>query len=138
MARASHQQQELSTLDTAKGSGPDDLHPFMLEILADFLAEPVTALYNKSLLSGEISQDWRKAIICPIFKQGGPEDAAYYRPVSLTFVLCKICEKLLKKALLLFFYRDTIPFTESAWISSSSILLIQPYPLGRTCHLFVG
>ncbi len=42
---------ELSTLDTAKGSGPDDLHPFMLQFLADFLAEPITALYSKSLQS---------------------------------------------------------------------------------------
>ncbi len=90
---------ELSTLDTAKGSGPDDLHPFMLQILAE---EPITALYNKSLQSGEVPQDWRKAIICPIFKKGDPEDAANYRYVSLTSVLCKIFEKLLKKALLLF------------------------------------
>ncbi len=48
---------ELSTLDTAKG--PDDLHPFMLQILAD--------LYNKSIHSGEFPLYWRKAIICPIF-----------------------------------------------------------------------
>ncbi len=73
---------ELSTLDTAKGAGPDDLHPFMLQILADFLAEPITALYNKSLQSGEVPHDWRKAIICPIFKKGDPEDAANNRSVS--------------------------------------------------------
>ncbi len=35
---------ELSTLDIAKGSDLDDLHPFMLQILADFLAEPITVL----------------------------------------------------------------------------------------------
>ncbi len=93
---------ELSALYTAKGSGPDDLHPFMLQFLADFLAEPITALYNKSLQSGEVPQDCRKAIICPIFKKGDPEDAANYRPVSLTSVLCKIFEKLLKKALFWF------------------------------------
>ncbi len=77
---------ELSPLDTAKGSGPDDLHPFMLQILADFLAEPIIALYNKSLQSGEVPQDWRKAIICPIFKKGGPEDAANYHYVSSSSV----------------------------------------------------
>ncbi len=44
---------ELSTLDTAKGSSPDDLHSFMLQILADFLAEPITTLYNKSPRIGE-------------------------------------------------------------------------------------
>ncbi len=89
---------ELSTLDTAKGSGPDDLRPCMLQILADFLEETITAQYNKSLQSGEIPQDWRKAIICPILKKGDPEDAANYRPVSLTSVF----EKWLKKAPLLF------------------------------------
>ncbi len=99
MPHASHQ---LSILDTAKGCGPDDLHPFMLQILADFLAEPITALYSKSLQSGEVPQDWQKAIICPIVKKGHPEGTANYRPVSLTSVLCKIFEKLLKKALLLF------------------------------------
>ncbi len=71
-------------------------------ILADFHAEPFTALYSKSLQSGEVTQDWRKAIIGPIFKKVDPEDAANYRPVSLTSVLCKIFEKLLKKAPLLF------------------------------------
>ncbi len=69
----------------------------MLQILADFPAEPITALYNESLQSGEVPQYWFKAIICPIFKNGDPEDAANYRPVSLTSVLCKIFQKLLKK-----------------------------------------
>ncbi len=44
---------ELSPLGTAKGYGPDDFHSFMLQILADVLAEPITALYNKFLQSGE-------------------------------------------------------------------------------------
>ncbi len=35
-------------------------------------------------------------------------------------------------------YRGTVPFTESAWIPSSSLLLIQPYPSGRTCNPFLG
>ncbi len=35
---------ELYTLDTAKCSDPDDLHPFTLQIRADFLAEPIPAL----------------------------------------------------------------------------------------------
>ncbi len=61
---------EISTLDTSKGFGPDHLHAFMLQIIADFLAEPITLLYNKSLQSGEVPQDWRKAIVCPIFKKG--------------------------------------------------------------------
>ncbi len=48
---------ELSTLDTTKGYGPDDRHYFMLQMLAGFLAELITTLYNKSLQSGEVPQD---------------------------------------------------------------------------------
>ncbi len=61
---------ELSTFYMVEASGPDDLHPFMLPILADFLAEPFSVLNNKSLQSGEVPQDWRKAIVCPVFKKG--------------------------------------------------------------------
>ncbi len=89
MPHASHQQQGFPTLDTAKGSGPDDLHSFMLQILADFLVEPITALYNKSLQSGEVPQDWRKAIIRPIFKKADPEDVPNYRPVILSLFCVK-------------------------------------------------
>ncbi len=59
-------------------------------------------LSNKSLQSGEVPQDWRQAIICPIFNKGDPKDADNYRPMSLTSALCKIFKILLKKALLLF------------------------------------
>ncbi len=86
-------------LSTVKGSGPDVLHPFMLQILADFLAELINALYNKSLMSAEVPQNCRKAIICPIFEKEDPENKTNYRPVSKTSVLCKIFEKLLKQAL---------------------------------------
>ncbi len=62
---------ELSTLYTAKGSGPDDLHPFMLQILADFLAKPITTVYKKS-------PEWRgppglaQGNHLPDFQKGGP------------------------------------------------------------------
>ncbi len=46
------------TLNTAKDSGPDQLYPLMLQILAAFLEDTISALL--------------KVIICPIFKKGGP------------------------------------------------------------------
>ncbi len=63
--------------------------------------KPYLSLTHKMVHVPMVPQDWRKAIISPIIKKGDPEDAANYRPVSLTSVLCKIFEKLLKKALLL-------------------------------------
>ncbi len=61
----------------------------MLRIASDILAERITALFNKYLQSEEVPQDWRKAIICPIFKKEAPGGAANYCPLSLTSDVCK-------------------------------------------------
>ncbi len=42
------------------------------------------------------------AVICPIFNKGDPVDVANYGPVSLTSVVCKDFERILKRAILSF------------------------------------
>ena len=41
--------------------------------------------------------DWKRANIVPIHKGGSKEEPLNYRPVSLTSILCKLCEKIIKK-----------------------------------------
>ena len=43
--------------------------------------------------------DWRSAVIHPIFKKGNKSDAKNYRPVSLTSVVVKILESLIREEL---------------------------------------
>ncbi len=93
---------ELSSLDISKGVGPDEIHPQMVRWLADFLAEPLSKLFANSQTTAVVPTDWRLAIICPIYKKGDPEDVSDYRPVSLTSIICKTFERILKRALLSF------------------------------------
>ncbi len=60
------------------------------------VAKPLADLFNLSLASAEIPDDWRTAIVCPIYKKGNREDLGNYRPVSLTSVVCKVRETVLK------------------------------------------
>ena len=46
---------------------------------------------------------WKTANIVPIHKRGDKEEPLNYIPVSLTSVLAKICEKILKDRWLKFF-----------------------------------
>ncbi len=71
-------------LNTHKGASPDDVHPPILRALAPFIAQPLTDLFNLSLMTASIPDDWRCATVCPLFKKGDREDASNYRPVSLT------------------------------------------------------
>ena len=87
----------LSELHPGKAAGPDGLHPMLLSKTADALASPFTILFRQSLSEGKIPEDWRKAKVCPIFKKGSRLSANNYRPVSLTSVVCKIMEKLVRE-----------------------------------------
>lgn len=90
----------LLTLNTHKASGPDGLHPLFLSKAADALAYPFAKLFRTSLDEGKIPEEWRKAKICPIFKKGSKLLANNYRPVSLTCIMCKLMETLIRERLM--------------------------------------
>ena len=75
--------------------GPDKMTPKLLSELEDVVAVPLCIIFNKSLSSGEVPEDWRLAHVTPVFKKGSRSLAENYRPISLTSVVCKILESLI-------------------------------------------
>ena len=45
---------------------------------------------------GLVFQEWKLAIITPLFKRGAKSQVHNYRPISLTSVPCKMLESLIK------------------------------------------
>ena len=80
----------LENLNPNKSMGPDELHPRVLKHLAAKTAPSLTIICNKSLQTGEVPQDWRKANTAPIVKKREGYNAANYHPISLTCVASKI------------------------------------------------
>ena len=71
----------LSNLNSAKAASPDAIRPIVLNELSNVIAPIVTAIFQKSLDTGKIPSDWKKAQVCPLFKKGNKQDPAIYRPV---------------------------------------------------------
>ena len=86
---------KLKALRTDKSCGPDEIHPYLLKVLADSMATPLTMIYNTSLQSGTVPAIWKEGVITALFKKGSKSSPANYRPITLTSVICKILEKLI-------------------------------------------
>ena len=87
---------KLKKLNPTKSQGPDCLHPRVLKEVAEVIAKPLASLFNKSLLEGTVPEEWKIAEVTAIFKKGSTTSAGNYRPVSLTSVICKVLESIIR------------------------------------------
>ena len=82
----------LKDLNASKTSGPADIPSSVLKHCAKQIAPALCSIFQKSLDSGELPADWRKANIACVFKKGDKHQPGNYRPISLTSVTCKLLE----------------------------------------------
>ena len=85
----------LADLQPNKASGPDQLPARILKENSKELAPILSAIFNQSLDTGELPNDWLMSHITPIFKKGNKNLPCNYRPIALTSICCKILEHIL-------------------------------------------
>ncbi len=87
----------IGTLKMNRAAGVDGLNSSFVKGCAKGIIKPLELIFKKSLDSGEIPTDWKKANVSVIFKKGSKKEPGNYRPVSLTCHLGKILEKIIKE-----------------------------------------
>lgn len=91
---------ELGQLKEDKSPGIDGLHPKFLKEVRMEISQALTIIYNNSLSSGKIPPDWKDAVVVPLFKKGDRSEPCNYRPVSLTSIVCKMLERIIKRRII--------------------------------------
>jgi hypothetical protein len=87
---------KIKNLRKDAASGPDGISPKLLQELKSSFLTPLALLFNMSVSRGEVPLGWKTATVCPIFKKGTRKDRGNYRQVSLTSVVCKLLESIIK------------------------------------------
>ena len=98
----------LKNIDPSKAPGPDDIPNTILKECAESLAPSLSIIFQKSIDTGMLPNDWLKANIAPVFKKGNKNKAENYRPISLTSVTSKLLEHIICKNMMNHFETNDI------------------------------
>ena len=89
-------EKKLEKLNPSKSPGPDKMHPRVLREMRQVLAEPLAQLFQLSIETESLPIDWKVGNVSPIHKKGSRQTPGNYRPVSLTSLVGKVLEQLIR------------------------------------------
>ena len=90
---------KLLKLNPNKSPGPDGWHPRVFKETAEALTPPLLILLRKSLDEGSLPDDWKTGNITAIYKKGSKANPGNYHPISLTSIICKLLEAIIRDAI---------------------------------------
>ena len=90
----------LKTSKRTLSSGPDDIPSIFCAKLAVVSIISISIIFSASYHFALVLDEWKSALIMPLFKKGDPSVVGNYRPISLTSTLYKVMETIIKDNLL--------------------------------------
>ena len=90
----------LKNINVNKSTGPDDIHGKVLKNCRDSIAYPLSCIFKISYNIGQIPDEWKLANVVPIHKKGSKASVENYRPISLTSLVMKIFERIVRDDLM--------------------------------------
>ena len=89
----------IDKLKASKSQCPDQIHPKLIKESKDPLNKPLEIIFKKSLENSQLPSIWKQGNVTAIFKSGQKTKPENYRPISLTSVLGKLLERLIRDIL---------------------------------------
>ena len=114
---------ELEGLNCFKSIGPNNIHPKLLGSLADdsSFIFALAKLFCVIIDTGKLPNIWKSANLTALFKKGSKTDPLNYRPVSLTCIICKVFEKIVRSSIVTF-VETKISYHQHGFVKSKSCL----------------
>ena len=82
----------LLNIKKSKSPGSDKISAKFVTDAADVIAPFLTNIFNQSTSLGLFSDEWKEAVVTPIFKSDDPQYCGNYHPISVLSIIAKIFE----------------------------------------------
>ena len=86
----------IDKLHVSKAPGPDGIHVRIIKECKESFSTVFHVIFKKSLNEGLLPKQWKQANVKALFKKGKRTQCSNYRPVSLTSIVCKIFETIIR------------------------------------------
>ena len=96
----------LKGINGEKASGPDELPNLILTNAANEYPPFLKIMFDQTLQTGKLPDDWLEANDVPVFKQWD-RHSPNYRPLSLRCVCAKLLENIIRKQITFHFMKKT-------------------------------
>ena len=114
-----------------KSPGVEWIPPKLLKEIVEQISTPLANFFNLSLEEGIVHSEWKEANITLLFKKGSRNKPDNYRPVSLTSVVCKLLETLIRDHVVEFLVKHELINTCQHWFIKARSCLTNILLFGR-------
>ena len=83
----------INKLPLNRASGLDNISMRLLKEAAPIITSSLTFKINLSIVTGIVPDEWKRARVSPVFKDGVKADPNNYRPISVLPVVSKLIER---------------------------------------------
>ena len=120
----------ISTLKGKNSAGYDEIPETLIKHCSEYIAKPLTHIFNLSVKFGIFPEAMKIAKITPIHKKGDKQDIQNYRPIAVLPVFSKILEKIMYNRLLCFLKKFKILTDEQNGFRDNKSTT-------TACHIFI-
>lgn len=101
-------EEKLSNVKINKSPGPDGLHPRIIYEMRYEISGIIKQIFERSIATSTLPDEWKTSIVSVLHKKDRRDSVENYRPISLTCILCKILESILKDHIMSYFIKNNL------------------------------